>query len=57
MSRQTFLRISAVLSGASVAFTVAWAATEASWALWGACTSLAGAVGCIIGAYIEPETD
>jgi hypothetical protein len=53
VSKQTFYDASVVASGAGVVFTLAWAATEAPWALWGACASIAAALGLLVGGYIE----
>lgn len=55
MSKRTFYQASVAASGLGVTFTLAWAATGASWALWGACSGVAAALGCLVGGYIELE--
>lgn len=55
MTKHAFYKASVAASGASVAFSLGWAATGGSWALWGACVAIGVALGCLVGGYIEPE--
>lgn len=57
VSKQAFYRASVACSGSGVAFTLAWAATGAPWAFWGACCGIAAALGCLVGGYIEPQEE
>ncbi len=55
MIKQRYERISGVSSGLGICFVLAYAATNANWAMWGACTCIAAAIGLLIGSYIEPQ--
>lgn len=55
MNKYAYYRASMVLSGASVAFALTWAATGAPWAAWGMSGAFAAALGLAVGGYIEPE--
>jgi hypothetical protein len=55
MSKQRFYRASAASSAASVALSITWGATGASWALWADCAAIAVAIGMLLGSYIEPK--
>lgn len=53
MTRSKYLRASQIASGVGVVFTLAWAATDAPWALWGAAGGVAAGFGLLLGAWLE----
>ena len=55
MTKGTYYRVSLVLSAVGYVAVVLWGITNTPWALWTAAGGLGGAVGMLVGGYIETE--
>lgn len=55
MTKYQYLRASQIASGIGVAFALTWAATGASWAMWGGAGGVAAGFALWLGSYIEGD--